>query len=503
MTELRSSRLVPWGLALALALAVLAVAVKLTLTAGDLLPGLDGAYYWVQVRALLERGHLAFSDLPLLFWLQAGLAWVVRQVSGQPLDLVIPLVVRLTDAVLPSLAVLPLLLLAWRRKRPWLAPLLTLVLLFHPVQLYFFTGDFLKNEAALPLAVALGVLLVAGPYRRPWLALTGAALLLAGVALTHFGVFLLCAAVLLVWAVLQGWGWPWKLRLAALALLGVAVVLTAGLLAWWAPSRLERLGAAVTDLGSLFRNSVWELSGYQPDLIRAPLLFATVTGQVGALTLAGLALWRRRDLTRVTGPALVSLLVVAFSFSSPLLGIEWFDRLAALSFVPLVLAAGLVMTTVTSKTARVTAGSLAGLLAAATLTVTLLAAPQGATPPALTVAAWQDLQKVSREVKLPAESLVVARHGVEFLAAWLWRTDVVQDRYAGPEASAGYHATYLLLDKADEAKGRAGPSGGDKPDKGPPPPPGDNAFGKANPPAGRVEVLYDSASFLLLKTMAP
>ncbi|MCX6440104.1 MAG: hypothetical protein NTZ91_02200, partial [Actinobacteria bacterium] len=43
---------------------VLGIWVKLSLTNGPLLPGLDGAYYWVQVQSILNNFSLAFSDLP-------------------------------------------------------------------------------------------------------------------------------------------------------------------------------------------------------------------------------------------------------------------------------------------------------------------------------------------------------------------------------------------------------------------------------------------------------
>lgn len=39
-----------------------------------LVPGMNGAYYPIQARALLEKGALGIPDLPLTFALQAGLA---------------------------------------------------------------------------------------------------------------------------------------------------------------------------------------------------------------------------------------------------------------------------------------------------------------------------------------------------------------------------------------------------------------------------------------------
>jgi 4-amino-4-deoxy-L-arabinose transferase-like glycosyltransferase len=39
-----------------------------------LLIGSDGPYYPLQVRSILEKGRLAFPDMPLVFWLQALVA---------------------------------------------------------------------------------------------------------------------------------------------------------------------------------------------------------------------------------------------------------------------------------------------------------------------------------------------------------------------------------------------------------------------------------------------
>ena len=41
------------------------------------MPGVNGAYYLIQARAILERGVLGISDLPLIFYWQAGLASIL------------------------------------------------------------------------------------------------------------------------------------------------------------------------------------------------------------------------------------------------------------------------------------------------------------------------------------------------------------------------------------------------------------------------------------------
>src|SRR5436305_14722750 len=51
-----------------------------------LVPGMNGAYYLVQARSLIEHGKLGIPDLPLTFVLQAMLAKLVQLISGASLE---------------------------------------------------------------------------------------------------------------------------------------------------------------------------------------------------------------------------------------------------------------------------------------------------------------------------------------------------------------------------------------------------------------------------------
>jgi len=39
----------------------------------ELIPGINGGYYPLQIRTVLESGRLGFPDMPLYFYLNAGL----------------------------------------------------------------------------------------------------------------------------------------------------------------------------------------------------------------------------------------------------------------------------------------------------------------------------------------------------------------------------------------------------------------------------------------------
>ena len=83
-----------------------------------MVPGMNGGYYLVQARALLEAGKLGIPDLPLTFTLQAAFAKVLQWLTGHSLESSILLAVKIADAVLPTLVALPVFLLGrtWSRR---------------------------------------------------------------------------------------------------------------------------------------------------------------------------------------------------------------------------------------------------------------------------------------------------------------------------------------------------------------------------------------------------
>ena len=237
--------------------------------ATPLVPKVNGAYYLVQVRSLLETGRLSFADFPLVFVLEAGLAALLSAlgVAGQAAILA---AVKTVDIVLPALAALPLLCLSASlggpddaRRWPAAAAGIFGVLSWSPVMMAM---DFQKNAAGM-LAMAGAIALVHGAMTRGgagrWIAAAG---FLAMAGLSHVGAF----AAALTFAVLAGCivvavsrPGRWKTILAAAGI--VAAVL-------WVRDRvrLARMAGVIMDPFSLFRR---------------PLLIAAFEGAVGPIDL--------------------------------------------------------------------------------------------------------------------------------------------------------------------------------------------------------------------------
>ena len=105
-----------------------------------LLPGIDGPYYAVQVRWLVERGELKYADPPLAFLLLTAFYLVLGDLF---------LAVKLGSVLLTSLAVLPIYLLVKRLTSSRIAGIAAgLAFAINPFTLKLYS-DFIKNSIGL------------------------------------------------------------------------------------------------------------------------------------------------------------------------------------------------------------------------------------------------------------------------------------------------------------------------------------------------------------------
>ena len=74
----------------------------------NLIPGVNGGYYPLQVRYLLTNGQLGFSDIPLLFYLDAFFIKIISLFGFTMSDTLILNVVKLVDSFSIPLLLIPL-----------------------------------------------------------------------------------------------------------------------------------------------------------------------------------------------------------------------------------------------------------------------------------------------------------------------------------------------------------------------------------------------------------
>jgi len=154
---------------------------------------MNGAYYLVQARSLLEKGTLAIPDLPLVFCLHALLALGIEAVTPLARGEAVLWAVKLGDSLLPALGVLPVMALVsnWAPKGRVNLMLAFLAALLVPAgrDRVDDGGDFEKNSLGVALLCALAWALHEWMnhhgQRRAMIAVG----LLGLVGITHIGVF--------------------------------------------------------------------------------------------------------------------------------------------------------------------------------------------------------------------------------------------------------------------------------------------------------------------------
>lgn len=450
-------------------------------------PGMNGAYYLIQARALLEKGHLGVPDLPLTFMLQAGVARGLM-LLGLGQERAIVSAVKLCDGCLPPLAAWPVWWLAreWCRRlgrdeRLALLPAGLVTLTAPPLRM---VGDFQKNSLALVWFALLLVTL------RGWLARPGARRGLAAlnslalVCATHIGVFgaalAYTAAVLTAEARVVRDG-DWRRRLAW-PLAAALVVVTVGLivLVEFDPQRIHRLLTALTRplafLGEPRKGDPGPPHSLLGELFN-PVHWLACLAFAAAAIPAARAAWRRREtLPAADVSLLLGLAAATLLMTGPWITGDKLGRFSLIAFLPAVLLGTFAVLDVDAAGRRLKLARVAGVVGLLT-GLPVVCVPPG---PRAGAEAVVELQRARPVVTDPAHTLVVAAHGTEWWAAWVLHTQVAQPTAVTPALWQRYREVLLLQ---NDAAGPGGP-GGPPP---PPPPPGDRSwfgrhFGPPPPP---------------------
>lgn len=290
--------------------------------------GVDGYFYLVQTRSLLETGALHYPAPPLTFWLSgllATLCGVAPAVQG-------------VAAIIPTLGALPLAAIVHRATGDRLAACLSGCYFALSSGGFYLSFEFIKNGVGLTVALTYLLALVA-TVERPSLgrALLAAALLAASLA-THRVAGAIAALYSLAMLPVLVTGERSRRWLPALVALGMLMALAA---TWAQSARLNRL------LGSLL-TSDWRLT---PAALVTPrvTLLADCDAWLGALwAFATLSLTRGRPASgrpNPTAPITWTTLAGAIFLACPWLNVADGDglgfRLRLMAFLPAAIGVGL------------------------------------------------------------------------------------------------------------------------------------------------------------------
>ena len=397
-----------------------------------LVPGMNGGYYLVQARSLIEKGSLAIPDLPLVFTLQACLARLIHMVTSLDVNHSVILAVKFADSSLPALAVIPIMLLgaAWSHRTrvdAVIAALAGLAITAGAAALSM-VGEFEKNSLGLALLCGLVWAMQRWAQRPGRGTMLTAVAFLGLIGITHIGVFgtslVFVGATFLTLSVEQGR--EGLRRVARLLLFAAPVVIVAAALVFWKfdPSRIQKLLHAFSDPADyLTGGSMGPMPGpmnmnggasveWMPGLLFAVAVLAGAViawfkrseeGQGNVAVITGAAL----TVILLTGPWVHGDKVMRFHLNA--MPLTLLCLLFALLHIPRPWLRGVLGI-----------GVLGALLAASV--PRLMEGGQ----PIISEAAQAELRTLAASVEAPSETLVVARHGLEWWTAWTLHTHIAQ-----------------------------------------------------------------------------
>ncbi len=456
----KSQKFIDWfGLLL---LIVVAIAIRLFINfSTHLMPGINAAYYPVQVRSLLENGRLGFPDLPFVFYFEAIFAKILQFVGLCDLDGCIMVTSKIIDSILYPLIAVPAFLLTKlvisNQKAPrwirFISPLLVAVSIFALIMM----ADFQKNSIGLMWSLFYIYFLYKAAKNGGSLnyVLAGVFFVLTG--LTHLGslgfVIAFSLSFFFFFFIFQR-----EKRINLLKMLsGLFLVggLVSFILFFFDPQRLERLISVFLLPIKMFKNPTifGILQGQIP--LQPPHLIGIFVAHL--LVIVGIILLfiKRKEMSSQEKTLFVSLLVVTAFMASPFLEADLGNRLYLMVYVPAAILLIPILKYILGKWKRLILVAIIVILMVGPVPMALKLGMRSAK--SITDEAYQDLFKLKSVIADPERTLIITRHGLEWWTAWALEVDVSQEWGIKEEMLKKYDVVYYL--RQESGQGNFGPFG--------------------------------------------
>ena len=394
----------------------------------ELIPGINGGYYPLQVRTLLESGHLGFADMPLYFYLNAAIVKFISFFITSNIDQLIIQISKIIDTISLPRLIVPLYLIIRNFSKKELplyyeaAIVVFAMLSFSPL---IMTSDLQKNAFALPLMLFFIYFLMQF-YRnksKKYLIFTLVFIFLT--ALTHFGVFLI-ALLFFIISLIVFYGKKSLLPITGIILISIFMIYL------FDPQRAARLF------------TLWHILFKKPAIFQGPLPPLDIFNYLFSYLLIALSMiyiFHNKKSTQIFTIKLLTVFsILLFILSFPLLDVEFARRFNLFLFIPQIMIILFLYDFIKQKLKS--ALSLILILSSAAAVFFMTARIK---PPTITQSAYQDLSHIEKYITNPQNTLIIARHGLEWWTAWKLHVKVGQDKAVDRQTFIKYEKVFSLV----------------------------------------------------------
>jgi hypothetical protein len=393
-----------------LSIFVFALAVRLLINFHyELIPGMNGGYYPLQVRSILENGSMGFSDMPLYFYLNAAVVKVVSFITPTDIDTIILLTVKILDSLFLPLLLLPFYYLVKnlgaRKKLSLFSEAIIALFVVLSSSPLMFTSDLQKNGFAMPFMVGTLGFLIGYIFNKDKKDLWWALILLILTALSHFGVFSVTLAFIIIGFIF------FKGKKAFLPTF-LVMVFSLAVIAVFDTDRAARL----LSFGTVaFRDPILFVA---PPPEMTNLLFSYILLGLGLYFLLKKEQVFNADEKKVLAALLSGMVILSF----PFINADYARRLMLMLFVPQAIVLAMVWKAFSKKMKIIIP-----------LLLVLFSIIPGfgvvkMKQPILTSQAYADLVRLKPLVEASDSSIVIARHGLEWWAGWALQSNIGNEK---------------------------------------------------------------------------
>ncbi len=379
----------------------------------------NGGYYPLQVRTVLERGELAFPDMPFLFFLEASIVKMMAFFGVLVNNEIILTVVKIIDSLSIPLALIPIFYIV-NQVNTKLSKSIALTVLFSVLS--FYTLNMLSTSQKNAMAITLLFATIAAflNYLNTLKkgALAWGVFFFLMVGMTHFGTFVFALLWGVIYLVVRN---RWK-AIFPLVILLVASVL---LIYSFDTVRMLRLISSFTRLFNELPN---------PPQIMSAIVY-------GVIAYLAYRIFRNnkhhlKDSERTFVATLIILLVIV---SLPIIPGQYSARLNAFLFIPLVLLV-LFFERFANPLAKRVISALFGLIILGSVAFKMLINP----PEDLSKEALIDMAELKESISEPDKTVIVSRHNLEFWVAWILEVDVSQENKFDEVLVGEYETVFII-----------------------------------------------------------
>ncbi len=400
----------------------------------ELISGVNGAYYPLQVRLVLETGNLGINNMPLLFYLDALLIKFLQFFGFILTDSLILNTVKFIDSISFVFIAFPVFKLInkvqFKATSVYAIAIIAFSLIsFTPLILI---SDLQKNSLAMVFTMffILNYYNYIESLKLKHIILTFIFLIFTG--LTHFGTFIFAIIFLSINLIYQ---------FRKKAFIPVLVIVTGSLFAikLFDIKRYDRL--------LTFWNSIFENPLIFGRFIPPPELLNFIFSYSLAIFTMFLIMKKRNEIPKNIKSILFSSSISLFLLSFPLLDFEYFRRLSILSLLPQLLSIIFMADFITSKAQKII--TIVMFIFTGLSIFAVMGKPKS---PVISFQEFNDLKKMEKHlITDKSKTLIVARHGLEWWAAWTLKTKIAQDKAFNSNLTNDYKQIVFLLQKQDRS----------------------------------------------------